>query len=161
MKEIRLKHGEIALVDDQDYQLVAGYKWRLHPLGYAATSVRENGKNQTLLMHRVILGSKKGELTDHWDQDRLNNQRYNIRIATQRQNQGNAWWPKEGKTSKYKGVFWYTKLGRWVAALKVTANGKKRSVYLGSFTHETDAAKAYNAAAIKHFGPEFAMTNAV
>src|SRR5204863_9695346 len=85
VKEVRLKRGEIALVDDQDFDLVSKFKWFRHKEGYAVSTVTlPDGRKGSLLMHRLILGAKKGQLTDHEDWNRLNNQRYNIRIATQR-----------------------------------------------------------------------------
>jgi hypothetical protein len=59
------------------------------------------------------------------------------------------------KTSKFKGVCWDTR-GKWRA--RITQS--KKNKHLGYFTDEIEAAKAYNKAALKHFG-EFAYLNEV
>lgn len=56
--------------------------------------------------------------------------------------------------SKFRGVTYNTRAGRvkrWVARLN-TPEGK--TIQLGYFLHEQDAALAYNAAAIKHLGAD-------
>jgi hypothetical protein len=44
------------------------------------------------------------------------------------------------KTSKYKGVHWNSSRGEWRVSIAV----KHKKEYIGSFTSEEDAAKAYN-----------------
>lgn len=52
---------------------------------------------------------------------------------------------KLGSSSAYVGVSWCRRLQKWKATIK--------KVYLGYFTSEVDAAKAYDAAALRLFGP--------
>jgi AP2 domain len=52
-------------------------------------------------------------------------------------------------SSRYTGVTWHKKAGKWQAAIYVT--GKSR--YLGLFESEKDAASAYNIASLDAFGP--------
>ena len=56
--------------------------------------------------------------------------------------------PPEKRKSKYKGVYFDKRSEKWWAAIKT----KEKNIYLGSFTDEDAAAKAYDKAAIKHFG---------
>ena len=55
---------------------------------------------------------------------------------------------KEGSSSIYIGVFYVKRNKNWMA--KIPFNGK--SIYIGKFKNEIDAAKAYNAKAIELYG---------
>ncbi len=156
MAEIPLTQGKVAVVNDADLALVSGYAWYAKNRGarwYAQASVytRVNGirRGYTLYMHRLILPTE-GPI-DHQDGDGLNNRRENLRPCTNSQNKMN-----QGKyclaASRYKGVS--LDRGRWKASIR--CNGVLR--HLGSFRNEEDAARAYNAAALKTFG-EWARPN--
>ncbi len=58
--------------------------------------------------------------------------------------------------SGFKGVCWYKARNKWICY--ITAMNKR--IHLGYFTDKVEAAKAYNAAAKKHFG-EFAWLNPI
>ena len=60
------------------------------------------------------------------------------------------------RTPRYKGVCWYPRDKKWEARIGV--NGKTHR--LGRFVAEIDAARAYNKAALEHFG-EFAVLNII
>lgn len=105
-------------------------------------------------MHREIVASEGRFEVDHRDGDGLNNQRHNLRIATSSQNQGNQC-KTQGRTSRFKGVSWAKRHGKWVAQIQV----KRRSKNLGYFRREEEAAAAYDQAALRFFG-EFARLNA-
>lgn len=158
MKTVLL-HGKkaadrVALVDDEDYDLVMQYRWRIserihkparRPDGpYALTQVTRNHWQTVILMHNLIMGAKG---IDHIDHDGLNNQRYNLRPADLSQNQANRR-PTLTGTSPYKGVSWSRQRRLWHAA--ITVRGSRR--HLGEFSNEENAALAYNAAALEAFG---------
>jgi hypothetical protein len=90
-------------------------------------------------MHRLILAAKKGEICDHIDGDGLNNQKFNLRFVSNRQNQQNQ---KNKTSSTYPGVYWRKSDRRWVARIKINNESK----YLGQFKSEKDAFKAYKEA---------------
>jgi hypothetical protein len=152
--------GRVALVDDDDYDLVMQYRWhvreywrpgRVRPMGpYAMTNVRRDGRRVTLFMHNLIMGSTG---IDHESGNGLDNQRSNLRPATHDQNMHNRR-PNLGHSSQYKGVTWRRNSGKWHA--RITLDGKRRS--LGYFAGEEDAARAYDVAALASFG-EFARPN--
>lgn len=146
-----------AIVDDSDYQEYNLHKWTAikgwNTL-YACRVVQKNYIQRYILMHREILGLKKGDgkLVDHKNGNGLYNCRHNLRICTSAENLRNR------KTShgrgRYKGVNWHKATGKWVA--KITVNYIQK--HLGVFTDEDEAAIAYNVAAVKYHG-EFANLN--
>jgi hypothetical protein len=160
MREIPLTQGFVAVVDDCDVDLAEfGWYAAVRKGGARVYAQRKEGPDKVVLLHRVILARKLGRAiprgmeTDHHDGDGLNNRRHNLRLATHSQNQGNRKKRKEA-TSRYHGVYWQKEKGKWHAQIR--QGGKK--VYLGLFSAEEDAARAYNEAAINTFGP-FASLN--
>jgi DNA polymerase III alpha subunit len=155
MIEILLTQGQVALIDDEDYELVSQYKW--HAVKdtntyYACAYVKRSGYKK-IRMHRLIVKASSELQVDHIDGNGLNNQKKNLRLANNAQNHHNLRRVVEG-TSKYKGVYKHTVNKNWIA--RITYEGK--IVHLGVFKIETDAALAYNKAAVEHFG-EFAFIN--
>lgn len=90
MKQIELGGkrgiGIFVTVDDNDYLNVSRYKWCLSSRGYAMRT--EDGK--TIFMHRQIMNTPKGFSTDHVDGDKLNNQRFNLRVCSHAENMRNT-----------------------------------------------------------------------
>lgn len=141
MKEIPLTQKKSALVDDEDYPELSKYRWHVAKQrtgNYYAirNSPRENGKQQTIRMHRVILGTPTGMDTDHINGNGLDNRRENLRIVTARGNAQNLHIPK---TSKYVGVSWDDPNRKWVARIKI----REKCRNLGYFDDEKDASAAY------------------
>lgn len=156
MKEIPLRdrNGIVAFakVDDLDFDALNAFRWHItgdENRKYAQRSYRKNGKRFNSRMHREILGLKNPyQYGDHKDGDGLNNQRSNIRKCSNAQNQMNCSARKKG----YKGVHAHGK--KWRAYIKKN----QKSMNLGTFNTEIEAAKAYNEAATQLFG-EFARLN--
>lgn len=151
--------GRVALVDDEDYELVMQYRWNVHEpeprpgrrpkCPYAVTNCYAGGRHATIRMHVLIMGAKG---IDHIDHDGLNNQRRNLRLATGSQNNQNAR-PRLEASSQYKGV---CKVGRGLWRAYIDIEGQRRK--LPDFASELEAAYAYDTAARELFG-EFACPN--
>ncbi len=157
MKEIPLTQGYTAIVDDEDYNELAQYKWQVmkHRSGpLARRSEWDNGKMKMTLMARQIMNAPAGMVVDHVDHDRLNNQRANLRVCTPAQNRHNSRKPKGSYSSRWKGVCWSKRKKKWEASIRV---GPKL-FWLGYFAEEDDAGRAYNRAARERFG-EYACLN--
>jgi hypothetical protein len=149
---IPLGQGQFAIIDAPDYHKVSKYQWWVHKRrnnSYAAT--HHNGRY--LYMHRLITSAPKGLFVDHIDHNGLNNTRKNLRICTAKQNRYNCR-PNKGSTSKYKGVSWVPAHGKF----RVRLAYERKHHYLGCFTDEKEAARAYDKKAKQLFG-EFAYLN--
>lgn len=155
-KQVRVGQGAYAIVDDCDYELVSKYTWKAKRDKsniYAIAAVWVDGKRTTIRMLRVILATQPSATVDHINGNGLDNRRDNLRLCSHSENNRNR--QKRGKfTSMYKGVHLPTGRNRWDASIKV--DGK--TMRLGSFVSEIDAAKAYDMAAREYYG-EFARTN--
>lgn len=159
MKRILLTRGKYALVDDEDYEWLNQWKWcavvSCRGIWYAERGTHRNYTPRSIKMHRVIMGCSHGDgkAIDHIDHNGLNNCRNNLRICTVSQNLQNSR-PRKDGSSIYKGVSWLKRDRRWLS--HIWMNGKQK--YIGSFTDEIKAAKAYDEAAKYYFG-EFACPN--
>lgn len=153
MAEILLSRGQKAIVDDCDYERLSKFKWQAVPYQncmYARRCIRKDGKTISFFMHHEIMGNT---YIDHRDGNGLNNKMDNLRECTHSQNMQNRR-KHAPASSKFKGVQWWKAQEKWISQI---AKDKKR-YFLGYFTEEIDAARAYNEAALKHFG-EFANIN--
>jgi hypothetical protein len=89
---------------------------------------------------------------DHINGDGLDNRRENLRICNHQQNSGNQ--GPRGGSSRFKGVCWHKNHRIWAAFIGIDFKQK----HLGHFHTEEEAARAYDVAALEHFG-EFAKLN--
>lgn len=153
---IPLSQGQSAIVDDADFDFLSQWKWTAQRQADGRFYVMRRDARRLILMHRLLNGTPDGFVTDHIDGDGLNNQRANLRTATQAQNTMNRH-GKRGGTSRFKGVWDDSKTAPhkpWRAAIRI--NGKLK--YLGRFASEEAAGAAYAQAAANHFG-EFSRTS--
>jgi len=158
VKEIPLTSGKFALVDDVDYEYLSQWRWS-YDGRYAVrkTNYYDNsGKRFTkkFYMHRELMGNPKA--VDHKNLNKLDNTRANLRSCNKSLNEANKSKISVNTSSKYKGVTWHKRAGKWLAQIKKD----KVFFYLGLHSSELDAAKAYNDEAVKHFG-EFAYINEI
>jgi hypothetical protein len=140
VKEISLTQGKVALVDDEDFDQLNQFKWFAHKnkntFYSERVSQRINGKQRSICMHSVIIGTGIGFVTDHINGNGLDNRRVNLRIVTNRENCQNL---HIGKSSKYPGVSWNKVHCKWQSAVRISGMRK----HLGYFINEIDASKAY------------------
>lgn len=156
MKEIPLTQNKVALVDDEDFESLSAYIWHAHkapksPTYYAA----RNDGSGFFYMHREIMNAAPGVKVDHKNGNGLDNQKSNLRFCTHHQNMMNrAAHSTANKTSRFKGVYRIKSRPGWFAAIKFN----RKTVNLGYFKTEEDAARSYDAKARELFG-EFARPN--
>lgn len=151
MKKIKLTKGYFAIVDDQDFDQLNQYKWQVN---FGSSCPRAQGlvNKKRILMHRLILNPPSNLGIDHINRNSLDNRRCNLRLATQTQNNGNMISKKH--SSRFKGVSWVRRDKKW------EARGKQhnKTIHLGLYNSEEEAAKTYDAWAKQYFG-EFARLN--
>jgi hypothetical protein len=160
-REIALNHGQVALVDEDDFERLSAFKWyakwsRHGRTYYAARTERQaDGTDRTIRMHREIMGLKHRDKrhVDHALHITLDNRKFvngvqNLRIATHRENCSNRA-TSRNNTSGYKGVSFDVAKNAYVANIKVNY----RQIRLG-YRNSAEAAwrELYVPAALKYHG---------
>ena len=148
---VPLTQGKFAIVDVADFARVSPFNWSVSVSGKRTYAYgHPNGKKVS--MHRFLTKAPGGMVVDHIDHNGLNNRQSNLRVCTQHENLLNS--RPRGKSSRFKGVCWNRFRRRWVA--HICFNG--RNLFLGAFTDESEAARAYDRKAYALFG-EYAYLN--
>lgn len=149
---IPLGRGNYAIVDTKNLRTLSSSRWCLMDKGDRRYA-RRTEKNKAIFMHRVILNTPDGFMTDHINGNGLDNREANLRICTREQNKQNS--VKRTKlSSKFKGVDWYKAYKKW----RVRITFEKKPMHIGLYNDEVKAAQAYDKKAIELFG-EFANLN--
>lgn len=140
--------------DAVDLGLIQSRKWHISRTGYLTTSAKtSDGEPTSKVFHKLIGEEFASNYVDHKNLNKLDNRRENLRLCTpsgNARNRGKI--HKSNNVSKYKGL--RRRKNRWRAFIMVDY----KEIYLGSFVKETDAAAAYDRAALKYHG-EFANLN--
>lgn len=94
--KVQLSRGLLALIDDEDRDLIFGRRWAAAPAGcgkiYAVGYARpEDGvTTRQIKMHRLIMRPPPGLVVDHLNGNGLDNRRANMRVCTQSDNLRNT-----------------------------------------------------------------------
>lgn len=123
------------------------------PYGYKTVTLKGKSYRAHRLIWALVTGEWPKDFIDHIDRDRSNNKFTNLRVCTQKQNNINKT-PSKNFSSPYLGVCKPRGRKLWLAQLQ--QDGRCR--FLGYFSSEVDAAKAYDLAAKEVFGG-FAVLN--
>lgn len=159
MKVIELTKGQVAIVDDEDFEYLAQWRWYFNPttkggegFGYAVRMApNEYNPRRKIWMHLEILKPPSGMQGDHKNGNSLDNRRCNLRLATAAQNTQNRRCFSNNKCG-VKGVSPHVK----GFTANINVNGKRR--YLGKFKTVEEAKAVYDLAAID-LHKEFARLN--
>ena len=152
-RTIPLTQGQVAIVDDEDFDWLNQYKWHAEKMRGRYYAARYLKGNKKMLMHREIMNAPKGVIIDHINGSSLENRRKNLRPCTIKENQRNRV-SQKNSSSRFKGVCWHKNRKKWQAEIRC----EDKFIYLGSFDNEIEAAKAYDKKAKELFG-DFAKTN--
>ena len=128
--------------DIEDFDKIKDYYWSEDSQGYIVGKI--HGKK--IKMHQLLYG--KG--CDHIDRNRKNNQKGNLRNATQMENTQNRSIMKNNK-SGFTGIYYDKKKDGWCVQITVS----KKQMYLGCFFNKDEAVRTRLEAESKYFG-EFA-----
>jgi hypothetical protein len=123
-----------ALVDNVDAEAMRAYRWSTHCSGYARRTIRVEGKQLDVFMHRELLGLAADDPreVDHVNGNKLDNRRENLRPCTDAQNKQNL------HERPHRGTTWDAERNLWMARAEL--DYKRHN--LGRYTTQEEATAA-------------------
>jgi len=142
MRIITLVRGQNVIVDADLFEELNKYRWFLANDGYARRTkevAKIDGKRvvKAYLMHREVLGTPRGMITDHINGNKLDNRKANLRVCTRSENAMNRSTPSHN-ISGYKCIHWLSREKRWCVAV----TGGKKKVHVGTYKNISEAVLA-------------------
>jgi hypothetical protein len=136
MKTIKLFGGQLAEVDDDDFEELNQYKWSMDSHGYPKSDFR----SITIKMHRAVIGKPpSGEEIHHKDGNKLNNQKSNLEFVVRGTHQRSHNLLRECTTKLgYKGVEQHG------AKFQAYAKKNNKRIHLGTSDTPEGAARLRN-----------------
>lgn len=156
MKEFLINsktHGiKTILVDDEDYDFLSKFTWciiKCHNTFYAKTTINY----KKIRMHGMILKHHNidiplGQMIDHIDSNGLNNQKINLRVVSNSENQFNVGKRKNSTASKYKGVRYNKDKKKWYSCCTIN----RKYYFFGYTKTEMESVLNYNREIKKYQG---------
>jgi DNA-binding transcriptional MerR regulator len=145
-----------AVIDAADLPLIEGIRWNWMPQSDRgdAVVVRSGPSGEQTPLRRILLGLKGRQWNvSHRNGDALDCRRTNLVVRDRTHTNAHARKRSVGfdgrpPTSRFKGVCWVEKAGKWLAQIQKEDNRRR----LGYFDDEIAAAEAYDEAARELFG---------
>ena len=125
------------LIDLDDFEKCSNLTWGImaaksivsdYVQYYASTQGHPEYKGTQLLLHRFLMNTPKGMLTDHINGNSYDNRKSNLRICTHLENLQNRA-KNKNNTSGVKGVSWNTKENKWGAYIYLNNKYKNLGLY--------------------------------
>ncbi len=150
--------GDEILFDDCDYHVLRSHTLFLTTQRNVVhtTCKSSKGKSTSCPIAKIMLKANTRDCIYYRDGNPLNLRRSNIQVVARRTANYGQKRPKSN-TSGYKGVSWNKHAKKYSASIRVN----RKSKFLGYYARKMDAAMAYNSAAKKYFGADFAKLNNV
>lgn len=150
---IPVNKGLRAKIDAEDYDRVMKHTWRVIKKDSGrlkvVTNVMTKGGNRQVSLGQFLMNPPKGKMVyPRRFMDGLDYRKSNLIVCTMKERQRILPKSRNHGSSRFKGVSYVQSLKRWRASIKV--DGK--SISIGVFESELEAADAYNKAAREHFG---------
>lgn len=129
---LRDKYGKEkarTLIDKEDLERVInnGYTWcyfKGNGYPYAVANTREG----RIYLHRFIMNTPKGMVTDHKYHNTLDNRKCNLINATLSENQQNRKGARKGTKSGFRGVSWDEANQDWIVCVKGIYYGRFKDI---------------------------------
>ncbi len=161
-KEIPVGKDRVAKIDAEDYERVTKHRWRARTAGsgrqLVVTTLSANGTDRQVTLGWFLMQPPEGkQVYPRRFQNGFDYRKENLIVCTMKERQQIL--PKGRRvqtSSRYKGVSRLEAKNRWKAAIQVEG----KTIHIGLFKTEEEAASAYNDTARKYFG-EMAYQNQV
>lgn len=129
---LRDKHGKEkarTLIDKDDLERVKanGYTW-FYFKGNGEPYAVANTAEGRIYLHRFIMNTPEGMVTDHRNHNTLDNRKSNLVNATISQNQQNRAGARKGSKSGVRGVSWDETNQDWIVSVKGTYYGRFKDI---------------------------------
>ena len=135
-------NGNRVYFSEADMFTALANTWTETSDGYAKRYYEKNvngvRKRWVKYFHREVMKPRDGQIIDHINQDKLDNRRDNLRVASKSVNALNSL--KSRGAVPYRGVIWSKNHNKYHA--RIVLNGKQK--HLGSFDNPESASLAYN-----------------
>ncbi|HEV7299237.1 MAG TPA: AP2 domain-containing protein [Tepidisphaeraceae bacterium] len=157
---VPLTNGRTATIDAEDVERVSQFLWRWRPHKSLANGQAEHRlyvsrtEYTNVRLSRFILGvSDDVRFINHINDDSLDYRKANLRTFTREESSRHFKKMKKNRfgdtpSSRFKGVSRFQDTGKWIAQIRKDGV----NYYLGLFTDEEAAARAYDASALEKFG---------
>ncbi len=145
--------GYMVKIDREDLELVQSRKWRVTKSTTGrfrvVTSIRTKAGVRSITLGKFLMNPPKGkQVYPRRFNDGLDYRRSNLVVCTVSERQQLLPKRRAESTSKFRGVSYQVSSGRWRAGIQVEG----KTLNLGEFKTEIEAAEAYNEASRKYFG---------
>jgi hypothetical protein len=148
MQQIPLSQGQIALVDDEDFDRIAQYHWcyrgeRNSGQGYAIRHDKDGKKYRTVYLHREIVGLVPPEHEVIFrNGDRLDCRRENLRVVSKQEARQHHRRARSNSKSGIKGLRYNRRPRTWSVDLYRDGQAKR----VGTFWTLKEAKEAHQEA---------------
>lgn len=138
---ITTTNGSRVQFSENDVLTALANTWTEASDGYAKRYYEKNVNGQrkrwVKYFHREVMKAKDSEIIDHINQDKLDNRKENLRVASKDLNALNS--SKARGSINYRGVIFNKQAKKYQARITID----KKTKHLGFFTTAEEAGKAY------------------